>query len=1028
MKEKKTKRRVWRGVATTGTSLLALSLSASMVIDTFRTDIDKFLGTQSTQMVTDNQTEDDYTYKSDYSSTTELLDSIEDLGERMSEEGTVLLKNNGALPLSEDEKQKVTFLGFSSYFPVQGGDMGSSLSENKGTDADTVDMVQAFEAKGYSLNPTVQNMYEDMKDSFKSEQSSPWGTITYYRTTAPSIGGTFKSLEPSQDALDSAEPEWKSSMDDYNVMIVTLARAAGENCNYTPGEEGVDPDQNLNQADPLGLSDTERDIINAAVEQKEKNGGKVIVLLNNASAMEIDEIKNNDGVDSILEIGYPGGYGFYGIADLLSGDANPSGHLADTYAVDISASPAAQNYGDYEWTNTDSDHYINSEIVEAESIYTGYKYYETRYADTVLGQGNASDSVGSSTGGAWTYNSEVSYPFGYGLSYTTFTQTLDSLNVDLEKKTVTAEVTVTNTGDVAGKDVVQLYASTPYTDYDKEHLVEKAAVQLLDYEKTEELAPGESTKVTITADAQDMASWDSTAANEAGTTGNYILDAGDYYFTIGNGAHDAVNNVLAAQGYSESNGMTSAGNAANVKSWNLAAMDTTTFATTENGTAVENQLQDMDLNTYMPDTVTYLTRNDWSGTFPKTYKDLTATDEMVEIMQNDTYEIKEQGDPDSVTFGADNGLTLADLKGVTDLTDEKWSELMDQINLEDAMIRVGFGGTSTKAIESISSPEAIQNDGPNGFNSYTLGQYANTDTSSADPCAVDPDDKNLNYKFGTMCNESVIAQTYSKELAAEYGEVVGNYSLWANLAIFWGAGTNLHRVPYNARNHEYYSEDPVLTANQASSYIAAGKKYGVIIAPKHFAFNDTEINRTGLATFMTEQKARENELRGIQATVEDAGTLGMMTAYNRVGCTADNAHYGLMMNILRKEWGFKGLLSEDFIQDAGYTVLKEAAHCGITMSCNTGDSTMEAVSAKWDYWTLDNVGKDAELMQDLKNDMTWQNYALANSNAMDGLNSTSRIEHVRTWYDNALTAAEVVFALLTLAAIAMYIKGSKKNK
>lgn len=895
MKEKKTKRRVWRGVATTGTSLLALSLSASMVIDTFRTDIDKFLGTQSTQMVTDNQTEDDYTYKSDYSSTTELLDSIENLGERMSEEGTVLLKNNGALPLSADEKKKVTFLGFSSYFPVQGGDFGSTLAENKGTDADTVDMVQAFEAKGYSLNPTVQQMYEGMKEDFKSEAVLPWGVVTYYRATAPAVGGTFTSLEPSQEKLDKAEPTWKDSMNDYNVMIVTIARAAGENANYTPGEEGVNPEQNLNQADPLGLSDTERATIDAAVKAKAENGGKVIVLLNNASAMEIDELKNNDGIDAMLEVGIPGGYGFYGVADVLSGDANPSGHLADTYAVDNSASPAAQNYGDYEWTNADSDYSINSEIVEAESIYTGYKYYETRYADTVLGQGNASDSVGSSTGGAWTYNSEVSYPFGYGLSYTTFTQTLDSLNVDLENKTVTAEVTVTNTGDVAGKDVVQLYASTPYTDYDKEHLVEKAAVQLLDYEKTDELAPGESTKVTITADAQDMASWDSTAANEAGTTGNYILDAGDYYFTIGNGAHDAVNNVLAAQGYSESNGMTSAGDAANVKSWNLAAMDTTTFAKTENGTAVENQLQDMDLNTYMPDTVTYLTRSDWSGTFPKTYKDLTATDEMVQIMQNDTYEITEQGDPDSVTFGADNGLTLADLKGNTDLADEKWSELMDQITLEDCMIRVGFGGTSTKPIESISSPEAVQNDGPNGFNSYTLGQYANTNTSSPDPCAVDPDDKNLNYKFGTMVSEPVIAQTFSKQLAAEYGQVIGNYSLWSNLTIFWGAGTNLHRTPYNARNHEYYSEDAVLTAYQASNYIAEAQKYGVLIAPKHFAFNDTEINRSGIATFMTEQKARENELRGVQASVEDAQTLAMMTTFNRIGCTAGNAHYGLLM-------------------------------------------------------------------------------------------------------------------------------------
>ena len=243
---------------------------------------------------------------------------------------------------------------------------------------------------------------------------------------------------------------------------------------------------------------------------------------------------------------------------------------------------------------------------------------------------------------------------------------------------------------------------------------------------------------------------------------------------------------------------------------------------------------------------------------------------MLEVLKNDLVEIREQGDPASVTFGADNGLTLAALKGVEDINDPRWQQLIDQITLEEAMIRTGFGGTSTKTIESIVSPEAVQNDGPNGINSYTLGQYANTDAESGDPYAVSSDDKNLSYKFGTMCNETVIAQTFSKELAAEYGRVIGNYSIWSNLPIFWGAGTNLHRLPYNARNHEYYSEDAVLTAYQAAAYIAAGKEYGCIIAPKHFAANDTEINRSGISAFMTEQKLRENELRGTQASIEES--------------------------------------------------------------------------------------------------------------------------------------------------------------
>ena len=1023
MSKKKSGRRVWRGVTTATASLLALSVCASTVVDGFRTDIDKFLGTKSTKLVTeDTDGVDLYTFKSDYTSTTDLLHGIQDVGERMSEEGSVLLKNNGALPLTQDETQKITLLGFSSYYPVQGGDMGSSLVENTGTDADTVDMVGAFKAKGFGLNQTVADMYEALKPMYKSEVQSWGGTVEYNHITAPSTTGVFSSKEPSQAAMDSQDAGWKDSMNDNNVMIVTIARSASENGSYNPGTAGVDPTQNLNQTDPLGLSDDERDLINAAVTAKAANGGKVIVLLNNVSAMEVQEIEDNVGVDAILQVGLPGGYGFYGVADILSGAVSPSGHLTDTYAVKNASAPSAQNFGDLQWANANPDISMNDAIVEAENIYIGYKYYETRYFDTVMGQGNAASTVGSSTGSAWNYDDEVTYPFGYGLSYTTFEQTLDNLNVDLENETVTANVTVKNTGSVAGKDVVQLYVSLPYTDYDKEHGVEKAAIQLLDYGKTAELAPGASETVTITADMQNMASWDSTADNAVGTKGCYILDAGDYWFTIGNGAHEAVNNVLAAEGQSVD------GSADKAKSWTLDSFDDTTFATTKNGTAVENQLADMDINSWLPGTATYMTRSDWEGTFPKTYKDLTASDEMIDILDNDIYEINANGDPSTVTFGADNGLTLADLKGVSDINDERWDMLMDEITLEECMIRTGFGGTSTKVIESIMSPEAIQNDGPNGFNSYPLGQYANTDATTGDPCVVDANDPNLTYKMGTMVNETVIAQTFNKDLAADYGRVIGNYSLWANTAIFWGIGTNLHRLPYNARNHEYYSEDAVLTAGQGTAYAAAAMEYGVIIAPKHLAFNDTEINRTGISVFMTEQQARENELRGTQGIVENAHVLGVMTAYNRVGITQDNAHTGLMKNILRNEWGFQGLISEDFIQNANYVVLKEAVLNGVTMSCNTGDNTMAAVSEKYPYWTVEAVSQDTTMMTALKQAMKYQNYALANSNAMDGMASSTRLVSVRTWYDNALVAVQVVFAALTVLAAAMYVLNDRKSK
>lgn len=272
------KRNLWRGLTTLTASLLTVSVAAGPVVDSYRTDIDKFLGTKSSAMVTDSTDEDLYTHKSDYSSTTELLDSIEDLGERMSEEGTVLLKNeNNALPLSKDETQKLSLLGFSSYYPVQGGDMGSSLNENKGTDADTVDFVEALDAKGFKINEDLHDLYKSLESEFKTEVNM-WGNIMeYYHITAPATDGVFASKEPSQEKMDSVDDKWKDSMDNYNVMLVTIGRSSTENGTYLPGVDGVDASQNLNQTDPLGLSDDERDLINALLKQKRTTAVKSLL-------------------------------------------------------------------------------------------------------------------------------------------------------------------------------------------------------------------------------------------------------------------------------------------------------------------------------------------------------------------------------------------------------------------------------------------------------------------------------------------------------------------------------------------------------------------------------------------------------------------------------------------------------------------------------------------------------------------------------------------------------------------------------
>ncbi len=1011
--------------------LLVTSVTAKSLVADHRTDIDKFLGTSSTRIVIDGEVnlDDLYTYSSDYASTTELVQAMADIGERMSEEGSVLLKNeNQALPLSAEELGKVSLLGFSSYYPNKGAILGPTAAENHGTDADTVDLVGALENRGFSLNDTLKSLYslDQVKAIFKSEVQTWTGTAEYLNLTAPSVGGVYTDKEPSVAELDEADASWKDSLSEYNVLIVTIGRAGSENADYTPGEAGVNPADGLNQKDPLGLSDDERNLIKEAAASKKASGGKLIILLNNGNPMEIDELARDPDIDAILQVGTPGSYGFYGVADLLKGDANPSGHLTDTYAVDNSISPAAMNYGDLMWANADPSKYINDAIVEAEGIYTGYKYYETRYADTVLGQGGADSEVGS-TGGAWTYENEVTYPFGFGLSYTSFEQKIESLDVDLAAKEAKVSVSVKNTGDVPGRDAVQLYVSVPYTDYDIEHGVEKSAIQLLDFEKTGIIEPGQSETVEIQASLNYMASWDSTSDNAAGTKGCYILDDGDYYFTVGNGAHEALNNVLAAQGKKVSDGMTENGDKSAVKLWTLDAFDRESFALTKNGTAVENQLSDMDLNEWLPDTVTYLTRSDWAGTFPKTYSGLTATEEMLDILDNDLYEYQTGGEG-TVVWGAENGLTLANLKGVSDREDPRYDQLIDQMQLSEALIRTAFGGTSTKPIDSISSPEAIQNDGPTGYSSYPLGQYANHDLSSGDPCAFAEDDRNASFRGNIMANNIVVAQTFNKDLVNEWGRIVGNFSLWSNCTILWGISANLHRLPYCARNLEYFSEDPVLSSFLGAAEAEGEQAYGVIAAVKHFAFNDTEMNRTGVAPFMTEQKAREGDIRAMQSPIEDAKVLGVMTAYNRAGLYTDNSHEGLQKNILHGEFGFYGLKSEDFIMDPNYVCLKEAVQNGVTMSCNTGDNTLDAVAGYYPAlsWNEETIGQDQTIQEALKWCMKMQNYALANSNAMDGLVPNSHLETVNTWYDDLIQNLTYVFSALFLFSMLMFFLRRKK--
>ena len=1021
MSKKKSGRRVWRGVTTATASLLALSVCASTVVDGFRTDIDKFLGTKSTKLVTENSDGTDlYTFKSDYTSTTELLHGIQDVGERMSEEGSVLLKNNGALPLTQDETQKITLLGFSSYYPVQGGDMGSSLVENTGTDADTVDMVGAFKAKGFGLNQTVADMYEALQPTFKSEVQSWGGTIEYNHITAPSTTGVFSSKEPSQAALDGQNAAWKDSMNDNNVMIVTIARAASENGSYNPGTAGVDPTQNLNQTDPLGLSDDERDLINAAVTAKAANGGKVIVLLNNASAMEVQEIEDNVGVDAILQVGLPGGYGFYGVADILSGAVSPSGHLTDTYAVKNANSPAAQNFGDLQWTNANPDIKMNDAIVEAENIYIGYKYYETRYFDTVMNQGNASSTVGSSTGSAWNYDDEVTYPFGYGLSYTDFEWS--DYDTSWDGDTCTVTVKVTNTGDVAGKDVVQVYAQSPYTDYDKANKVEKAAVELVGYAKTAELAPGASETVKITFDQEQLKSYDYVNAK------TYILDAGDYYITAAKNAHEAVNNILSAKGKTVADGMTADGDTAFVATYTPenGTVDTTTYKLdTTTGVEITNQLD------HANGGLQYLSRSDWTGTWPTvdgevsdqistwgnpingtdasgkaasyTYRKTISKEDLAKLDSFDSLNPTDFSTlTDEIVYGKDNGLGLIDMRGL-DYNDPKWNDLLDQLTPSDYQTLITQSGYGTAAIKSVDKPSTTDRDTATGLIDYGF-------------------DASGNFYFKgniTHCGVIVLAQTYNDDLAYHYGENIGDESYYLGVDGWYAPAVNMHRTAFSGRNSEYYSEDPFIGGHIASLECEGVASRGMYVFVKHYAINDQEDHRGdregqySIATFLNEQAAREIYLKPFEMSVKDADCHAVMSSFNYIGNRWAGGCSELLQNVLRGEWGFLGFVETDYFGVYGYMTADQGVRNGSDlMLCTTGNDYNNVT-------VLTNSSKQA-MRTAAKNIL----YTVVNSRAYEAENLNPGMAKWKI----VLIGADVVAALLIVGLEYTAIKNYKKRK
>lgn len=1003
---------LFRGLTVLFAGLFALLAMLTVVANANAGYINQRLGLSSTKIenISTDEDEDLYTYKSKFDNTTDYVEYREQVASDIQSEGTVLLKQTeGSLPLASGSN--ITFFGMGSYAPSLGGTTGSSAPRVSPFAA--ISLREAFEECGLNVNATMWNFYEAMSDEYKMSPLSPaWTQFAGIQGSAGTQQYNIGEVPVSE--YTNTQRDSYSSYSDAAVVVITRQGTEADDFSTDPAK--VTDGDGVHTV--LALSQNERDMIAEAKACSEN----VIVLLNAISPLEIHELVTDSEIDSILWVGTYGTVGARGIAEVISGEKAPSGKLPDTFAVNSQSSPAMVNFGDYTFANDASEPFMAANysaskyLVETENIYVGYKYYETRYADSVMGQGNADSASGSSDGGAWNYANEVDYSFGYGLSYTTFAQSfVGEPSVSADGRQITFTVNVQNTGDYAGKSVVQIYAQSPYTEYDKQYGVEKAAVQLLDFGKTGVIEPGDSETVTITANLKYLASYDSEGAQ------TYIFEEGDYYFALGNGAHDALNNILAAQGYDESDGMDYVNE--NYESGVAVCPfeESNLFSFGEANSLGEraqitNQFDDVDLNNLGFD-ITYLSRSDWQGTWPVEITELVATGEMATQLIGDDYQVKQNDDVSGITFGADTDYQLSMMAGAA-YDDPNWGLLLDQLTLEDACYMVRTGGDGIQPITSTVMPEGMGADGPNGiidvFGGRQLKTYW-TEDQQDDPCYVAPDDPYADYECGTFPNQPVVAATFNKELVSEMGLVFGEDSLWSNTTLIFAPGLNTHRTPYNGRNQEYYSEDSMLCNLMGAAMIgSAYEEYGLVLGPKHFAFNDQETNRSGLAVFMNEQKAREGELRAFEGAYTEAGCKYVMVAYNRVGCTWVGQDAGLIAGVMREEWQFEGVINTDMSSNPDLNHPIEGLVLGLNLMLaadRAGETFTEVVP--------DNVSGDATVLSALRESAHRVMYVYVNSNLMNGTSRNAHIVSVINWWQYALVAADIVLGVIMVGGLGL---------
>ncbi len=783
------------------------------------------------------------TSTADASSVEEATQQAMDVSARVEAEGAVLLKNDGALPLAG---KKVNVFGISSQKLVYGGS-GSGASD----ESDNVTLAQGLSEAGIEVNADLQAFYQEHLPEQKK-------TNIFSLT-----GGDYNIYEPDvsaySDELLSGAKQFSST------AIFVVSRSGGEGGDLPidmAGYEGGDAGKHY-----LELQDSER----ALLDLVKSNFDEVIVLVNSSNAMELGFV-DDDAVDACLWIGGPGAAGCRAVGQILAGETNPSGRLADTYAYDVTSSPAYYNAGDFTYTKDGAD--TGESYVEyAEGIYVGYRYYETAAADGYID-----------------YDQSVQFPFGYGLSYTTFEQQI--VSHDETDGKVTVRVKLTNTGSVAGKDVAQLYLSAPYTTGG----IEKSAVELAAFSKAKLLEPGESQELELSFSLEDFASFDYLGQ------GRYVLEAGTYAVSLRSNSHDVIDQ------------------------FDVVVDATVTYG--ENSSRAGDVTAAQALFSDAAGDITYVSRADWAATMPtQRVESKEATDEILyELDKDNINALYCSDDPagEAVSTSTSLGLKLEDLVGA-EANDSRWSAIVSQMSVDDMKSLIGYGGFSTVAVESVGKVKTTDIDGPAGLNALTSSisgvQYP---------------------------SEVVIASTWNAELAQELGQVYASEANAHGVNGVYAPAANIHRTPFSGRNFEYYSEDPVLSGYIGAAEVRGIRSRNICTYVKHFALNDQETNRSGVAVWSNEQAIREIYLKSFEIIVKQGGTDAIMTSYNRIGTVWAGGSKALINGVLRGEWGFDGVVVTDY-DNGGYMNPDQALRAGgDLMLSTTGDAPTEVTTGS-DY-------------------------------------------------------------------------------